>query len=160
MQKKFFLIIVLFFWCAVFYTAEEDYLKIIASVHPQTIGQSEEGILKLKISPQNGIKISSHPEMVIKLDDNSNCTFPKSFFTASELDFPTRREEDAVFLDLGKAVNIMFKVNEDSLLGRQKISGEITFTAVLKDNWSVKTYQKFLVDFYSIRNQKFKVKKK
>ena len=55
---------------------------------------------------------------------------------------------------LGKQIEIPFKVQENSLLGRHRISGEVVFTAVSKDNWSLKTYQKFYSEFISQRNQK------
>jgi len=140
--------------------AEDDYLKISVSVEPRTITQGEEGMLHIKITPKDGIRISSHPEFLVKLDKSNNFTFPKLFFTASELDFRTLQENDAVYLDLEKEINIMFKVNEDSMAGKNTISGEVVFTAVLKDNWSVKTYQKFNVDYFSMRNQKAKPKRK
>jgi hypothetical protein len=140
--------------------AQEDYLKITASVEPRSIKQGEEGAFKIKIIPKNGIKISSHPEFIIRLDKNNNFSFPKLFFTASELDFQIRQENDSVFLELDKEVNIPFKVNEDSLIGKHKISGEIIFTAVFKDNWSLKTYQRFNADFVSKKNGKIKFRKK
>jgi hypothetical protein len=129
-------------------------------VEPRAIKQGEEGVLRMKITPKNGIKISSHPEFMIKLDKNTNLSFSKVFFTASELDFQTRQENNAVFIELEKEVSILFKVNEESLIGSQKIRGEVVFTAVFNDNWSVKTYQKFNVDFVSRKNFKLKSKRK
>jgi hypothetical protein len=162
MQKKIYFGLILIF-TVIFVNApsQEDYLKITASVDPRSIKQGEEGTLKIKITPSNSLKISSHPEFMIKLDKNNNISFAKLFFTASELDLPTRQENDAVFLDLDKEVSVSFKVNEDSLLGRHRISGEVVFTAVFKkDNWSLKTYQKFTTNFTSKRNRKIKNKKK
>jgi hypothetical protein len=157
-KKYFVLIMLLAFICS--HASDEDYLKINARIEPVSIKQGEEGALKIKISPKNGIKISSHPEFMIRLDKSNDFSFPKLFFTASELDFQTTRDNEAVFLELEKEVNILFKVNDDSLIGKHTVSGEIVFTAVFKDNWSLKTYQKFNVDFVSLRNQKTKTKKK
>ena len=97
---------------------------------------------------------------MIKLDKNNNLSFSKVFFTASELDFQTKQENNVVFLELEKEVSILFKVNEESLIGSQKIRGEVVFTAVFNDNWSVKTYQKFNVNFVSRKNFKVKSKRK
>jgi hypothetical protein len=91
---------------------------------------------------------------MIKLDDNENLSYPKVFFTASELDLQSKQENDTLYLELAKEIPIPFKVNGNSLIGKHKISGEVVFTAVFKDNWSLKTYQKFYADFISIRNHK------
>jgi len=134
--------------------AEEDYLKIITQISPKILRQGEEGILKIKITPREGMRISSHPEMIIKLKDNNNLTFPKVFFTASELSFPIKQDNDTIILDLEKQIEIPFKVQENSLLGKHRINGEIIFTAVTSDNWSLKTYQKFFSEFVSRPNYK------
>lgn len=139
-------------------SANEDYLKINANVNPGKIKQGEEGVLSLKIVPKNGIKISTHPKFMIKLNPNDNLTFSKLFFTASELNFETKEENDTVFLDLEKENEISFKVNDSALIGRLNISGEVVFTAVFKDNWSLKTHQPFNVSFFSSKNNKSKKK--
>jgi hypothetical protein len=162
MQKKIIILLVLFlsgtFSLLIF--PQDDYLKISTNVDPRRIKQGNEGVLKIKITPVNGIKISSHPEFMIKLDKNNNLSFSKLFFTASELDFQTKQENGTVLLELGKEVDIRFKVNEESLIGKHTIKGEVVFTAVFKDNWSMKTYQKFNVDFVSQRNRKLKNNKR
>jgi hypothetical protein len=139
---------------------QDDYLKISVNVDPQKIKQGNEGSLKIKITPKPGIKISSYPEFMIKLDKNNNLSFSKLFFTASELDLQTKQENGTVLLELEKEVDIKFKVHEDSLIGKHKISGEVVFTAVSKDNWALKTYQKFNADFISRRNRNIKPKRK
>lgn len=156
MKKILFFLITYFIFVSFINSYQDDYLKITSNVTPKIIRQGEEGILKIKIIPRNDIKISSHPEFIIKLNENSDLTFSKVFFTASELDFQTKQEENIVSLDLEKEIAIPFKVNEESLIGKHKISGEIVFTAVFKDNWSLKTYQKFFTTFSSRRNYKKK----
>ena len=158
MIKKALLLFLMILVLYVFHFPQEDYLKIITNVTPRTILQGEEGILKIKITPKSGLKISSHPEFIIKLDNNSDFSFPKIFFTASELNFQTKQENDAILLDLEKEIEIPFKVNENSLIGKHKISGEVIFTAVFKDQWSLKTYQKFITNFFSKKNLKKKKK--
>ena len=162
MQKKIYFALIFFIAGTLTLThfSQEEYLRIAVNVEPRSIKQGKEGVLKLKITPKNGIKISSHPEFIIKLDKNNNLSFSKVFFTASELDFPTSQENDTVFLSLEKEVPINFKVNEDSLIGKHKISGEVVFTAVFNDKWSLKTYQKFYADFVSRKNHQLKAKRK
>lgn len=136
-----------------FLSAQEDYLKISVTTSPEVIRQGEEGALKLKIQPRAGLRISSAPEFVIKLSENANLTFSKYFFTASELDFETEQEGEIVYLALEKEITIPFKVNDNSLIGKQQISGEVQFTAVFTDHWSVKTFQKFGTSFRSLRSR-------
>lgn len=156
MRKSFWLILMVLVF-SFFHFPQEDYLKITATVKPRSILQGEEGILKIKITPKDGLKISSHPEFIIKLNNNNGYAFPKIFFTASELHFQTKQEDDAILLDLEKEIEIPFKVKENSLIGRHKITGEVIFTAVFQDHWSVKTYQTFITDFFSKKNLKKKV---
>jgi len=138
--------------------AAENYLNITADVIPKRIKQGEEGVLTLKITPVNGIRISSHPKFMIKLNPSDNLIFSKLFFTASELNFETTAEDNTVYLNLEKKNEITFKVNDSALIGKINISGEVIFTAVFKDNWSVKTHQPFNVGFFSTRNPKTKKK--
>ncbi len=138
----------------------EDLIKISVNIEPGKIKQGNEGVMKIRIVPNPYIKISSHPKFMIRLDENRNLSFPKLFFTASELDFKTKQEKNSTYLELEKDIDIRFKVNPDSLLGKQFIRGEVIFTAVFKDNWSVKTYQRFQVDFTSQRNRKLRTKKR
>lgn len=154
MHKKIFTILTGLFFLTISSHSQEDYLKIDTIVNPTSICQGQGGVLKIKITPRSDIKISSFLGFMIKLDDNENLSYPKVFFTASELDLQSKQENDSLFLELAKEIPIPFKVNGNSLIGKHKISGEVVFTAVFKDNWSLKTYQKFYADFISIRNQK------
>lgn len=159
MQKKRYIIIFFFsLICFLIGASDEDYLKIDAKVNPKNIKKGEEGILKIKITPKSPIKISSHPEFLIKLDNNLDLSFPKIFFTASELDFQTMQDTGTVILDLEKEIEIPFKVNKDVSQSKHIINGEVVFTAVFKDNWSVKTYQKFNTQFSSSKEDKTKKK--
>lgn len=147
-------LIFIFIFTSFCYSANDDFLTISTDIKPKRIKQGEEGIIKIKIIPKIGLKISSHPEFMIKFDNNTNLVFSKVFFTASELDFQTMQENDLVFIDLEKEISIPFKVKENSLIGKHIISGEVIFTAVFEDNWSLKTFQKFYIDFISKRNYK------
>lgn len=153
MRKKIYTILTCIFFLTITSHSQEDYLKIDTSVNPINIYQGKGGVLKIKITPRSDIKISSFLGFMIKLDDNADLSYPKVFFTASELDLQSKQENDTLYLELAKEIPIPFKVNSNSLTGKHKISGEVVFTAVFKDNWSLKTYQKFYADFISIRNQ-------
>lgn len=136
--------------------SQEDYLKIDCQVTPRAIPQGQEGVLKIHIITRSGIRISSYPEFMIRLDDSPSLSFAKSFFLGSELNFPTAQENGNVFLDLQKEVEIPFRVNESALTGSQLLTGEIVYTVFFQDSWHVKTFQKFSVSFAIRRHSRNK----
>lgn len=125
---------------------------------PRSIKQGNEGVLKIKIVVRNGVRISSNPEFLIKLDENESLSFSKIFFAGSELNLPITQEKEGIFLDPQKEIEVPFKLGESALLGNLSVSGEIVFTIFFQDNWSVKTTQKFTANFISRKN--YKIKKK
>lgn len=133
-------------------TSQDAFLDIIVQVSPSGIRQGQEGVLKIKIMPRGSLRISANPEFMIKFDANNNLVYPKFFFTGSELNFKTVQEKDGIYLDFDREIEISFKVSDSALLGRQVISGEIVYTALFQDNWSIKTFQKFSTNFTSLRN--------
>jgi hypothetical protein len=137
---------------------QEDFLKIECAVSPHSIRQGNEGVLKIKIVVRNGVRISSNPEFLIKLDENENLSFSKIFFAGSELNLPITQEKEGIFLDPQKEIEVPFKLSESALLGNLSVSGEIIFTIFFQDSWSVKTTQKFTANFVSRKN--YKIKKK
>ena len=137
--------------------SQDDLLKIVTSIKPKVIRQGMEGELTIKIVPVSGIRISSNPDIRINLNKNGNVQFSKVFFTGSELDFKTIREDELVYYKFDneeKEKAISFKVSDSSLIGKHKLNGEVVFTATFKDKWSVKTFQKFSAEFISVKNSK------
>lgn len=153
MQKKIFITYILLLVFLVAGDSQIKLLKIEAQVSPYRIKQGNDGTLKLKIEPIPAIKIASHPELRIKLSDNQDIECNKYFFNSSELGFKTIKEENTIFLEIqDKEIPITFKLKEDALLGTRRIHGEVIFTAVFRDNWSLKTYQRFTAYFESRKN--------
>lgn len=141
--------------------SRDNLLKIVTSIKPKVIRQGMEGELFIKILPVQGIKIASNPDIRINMDRNENVQYSKVFFTGSELDFRTIQEDDLVYYDFETEEDektISFKVNDVSLIGKHRLNGEVVFTATFKDKWSIKTFQKFSVEFISIKNRKIKKK--
>jgi len=137
---------------------QDEFLKIECAVSPRSILQGNDGLLRIKINVRNGIRISANPEFMIRLDENESLSFSKIFFAGSELNLPTTQEKEGIFLDPQKEIEVPFKLNEEALIGNLTISGEVIFTMLFQDSWSVKTTQKFMADFVSRRN--YKIKKK
>ena len=137
---------------------QDEFFKIDCAVSPRQILQGNEGMLKIKIEMHSGIRILANPEFLIRLDENENLSFAKIFFAGSELNLPTTQEKDGVFLDPQKEIEVPFKLSERALIGNLTVSGEVIFTILFQDNWSVKTTQKFSANFVSRRN--YKIRKK
>lgn len=138
---------------------QEDFLKVECTVSPHSIMQGNEGLLKIKIVVRSGIRISANPEFMIKLDEkNENLSFSKMFFAGSELNLPITQEKEGIFLDPQKEIEVPFKLSESALLGNLTVSGEVVFTMLFQDNWSIKTTQKFTANFVSYKNYKLKKK--
>lgn len=137
---------------------QDEFLKIECSVSPRQILQGNEGLLKIKIIVRSGIRISANPEFLIRLDENESLSFAKIFFAGSELNLPTTQENSGVFLDPQEEIEVPFKLDEGALLGNLTVSGEVVFTMLFPDNWSVKTTQKFSAGFVSRRNYKLRKK--
>jgi hypothetical protein len=138
--------------------AQDDFLRIECTVSPHEVRQGNEGLLKIRILVRNGVKISANPEFLIRMDEDDNLSFAKMFFTGSELNLPTTQENDGVFLDPQKEIEVPFKLSEGALLGNLTVSGEVVFTMLFPDSWSVKSTQKFSAGFVSRRN--YKIRKK
>lgn len=138
---------------------QDDFLKVECTVSPHSIMQGNEGLLKIKIVVRSGIRISANPEFMIKLDEkNENLSFSKMFFAGSELNLPITQEKEGIFLDPQKEIEVPFKLSESALLGNLTVSGEVVFTMLFQDNWSIKTTQKFTANFVSYKNYKLKKK--
>lgn len=138
---------------------QDDFLKVECTVSPHSIMQGNEGLLKIKIVVRSGIRISANPEFMIKLDEkNENLSFSKIFFAGSELNLPITQEKGGIFLDPQKEIEVPFKLSESALLGNLTVSGEVVFTTLFQDNWSIKTTQKFTANFVSCKNYKLKKK--
>ncbi len=65
--------------------AQEDPVKVEASILPLRVARGEEGRIILKISVKSGFTVNSLPSFIIELDPGSDLIFPKNFFTASDL---------------------------------------------------------------------------
>ncbi len=128
-----------------FLPAQEELLKIEVVSRPREVQQGEEGVLLLRITPRSDIRISSHPEFMIRFDENEGVVLSKSFFMGSEFNFPTTPSPVGVFLVLDKTIEIPFKVGEFATPGKFTMGGEAVFTAFFQDNWHLKTFQRFAV---------------
>ena len=128
--------------------AQEDFLKIEASVIPRKLSRGEEGTVLLKLSLEEGITVSPHPDFIIEFKPCEELVFPKNFFTATDLEIDTVERGGEEYLNLQEPVKVPFTVSLEAKKGSHLLEGRIKYFArSRKDGWCVKNTAKFYVAF-------------
>lgn len=128
--------------------AQESFLKIEASVVPRKLARGEEGAVLLKLSLEEGIAISPHPDFIIEFEPCPGLVFPKSFFTASDLGIDALEKDGEDYLDVQAPIRIPFTVGLEAKKGSHILEGRIRYFArSKKEGWCVKNSTKFYVPF-------------
>lgn len=144
------LIILLFFPIS----AQNEFLKVELRSDPRSLARGSDAILLIKIEPRQDLKVLLYPEFVIRFEEDQNFSFNKSFFTGNELAIETETVEQLSYFKFQEELKIPFLVNENAFLGTQILSGEITYTVMFRDNWSVKTSQKISIPLSVVREKR------
>jgi hypothetical protein len=129
-------------------SAQEDFLKIEASIVPRKLSRGQEGAVLLKLSLREGIAVSPQPDFIIEFKPCAEILFPKNFYTATDLEIETvvRGEEES--LDLEKAVRIPFTISPEARKGSHILEGRVKYFARSRsEGWCVKNSAKFFVTF-------------
>lgn len=135
---------------AILLCAQEDFLKIEASIAPRKLSRGEEGAVILKLSLQEGITISARPDFIIEFKPSAEIVFPKNFYTAIDLEVETVVQEEDEPLDLKKAIRIPFTVSLEAKKGSHILEGRVRYFArSRKEGWCVRNTAKFFVPFFT-----------
>lgn len=127
---------------------DEDLLKIECSVVPKRLSRGEGGKAVIGLAVKEGVLISAQPSFIIELSPAPEISFPKNFFTASDLDIDVVETPGGTFLDLSKPVEIPFTVVPDAKPGGHILEGRIKYFARSPgEGWCYKTISKFSVAF-------------
>lgn len=138
----------LFVALAVLLSAQEDFLKIEASIDPRKLSRGEEGAVLLKLSLQENISVSPQPDFIIEFKPCAEIIFPKNFYTATDLEIETAVREGEESLELGKAIRIPFTVSPEAKKGSHILEGRVRYFArSQKEGWCVRNTAKFFVPF-------------
>jgi hypothetical protein len=130
--------------------AQEDFLKVEASIVPRKLSRGEEGAVILKLSLQEGIVVSPKPDFTIEFKPCPELVFPKNFYTATDLGIETEEQGGEEALDLREAIRVPFTVSEKADKGSHILEGRIKYFARSQDGeWCVKTTAKFFVPFFT-----------
>jgi len=129
-------------------SAQEDFLKIEASITPRNLSRGEEGAVILKLSLREGIAVSPRPDFIIEFKPRAEIVFPKNFYTATDLEIETVVREEEESLDLGKAIRIPFTVSLEAKKGSHILEGRVKYFARSRtEGWCVRNTAKFFVPF-------------
>jgi hypothetical protein len=128
--------------------AQEDFLKIEASIAPRKLSRGEEGAVILKLSLQEGIVVSPQPDFIIEFKPCPEIIFPKNFYTATDLEVETIVREGEESLGLDKPVRIPFTVSPQAKKGSHILEGRVRYFARSKaEGWCARNTAKFFVPF-------------
>ena len=143
-----FVLAFLFFVLSPLLWPQEDFLKIEASVVPRRLSRGEEGTVLLKLSLEEGITVSPHPDFIIEFKPCEELVFPKNFFTASDLEIDALEAAGEGYLNLQKPIKVPFTVSLEAKKGSHILEGKIKYFArSKKEGWCVKNTAKFYVAF-------------
>ncbi|MBN1223692.1 MAG: hypothetical protein JXB23_10605 [Candidatus Aminicenantes bacterium] len=139
-----------FVMLSMFVFEAEEPLKIGASMSPRRLRRGQEGYVILKISLGKDIAISSQPFFTIELASSEELSFPKSFFSASDLEIEIIEEEGKEYLNLKEPIQIPFTVKMGAQRGNHSLQGKIKYFACSKEEaWCLKSTSKFSAGFYT-----------
>ena len=124
--------------------AQEDPIRVEASILPLRVARGEEGRVILKISVKEGFTVNSLPSFIIEFGPGTELLFPKNFFTASDLNLDVVEENGKQRLNLKKPLEIGFTVSPKAARGVHVLQGRVKYFATsTKDGWCVKSSSKF-----------------
>lgn len=127
-----------------------ELLKTEVSINPRRLRRGQEGKVVLKISLEKGIVISSQPFFTIEIASSEELNFPKSFFSASDLEIEIIEEDGREYLNLAVPIEIPFTVKMKAQRGNHSLQGKIKYFACSKeDAWCLKSTAKFSSGFYT-----------
>ncbi|MBS3819074.1 hypothetical protein KGY73_06175 [bacterium] len=125
-------------------------LKIEASVKPWGLYRGQEGKVVLKLEIREGITINPQPSFIVELDETEELTFPKNFFTSSDLEMEIIEKNGEDYLNLDDPLEIPFTVKLDAPKGKHTLEGKIKYFACSREEkWCLKTTSPFKVSFYT-----------
>jgi hypothetical protein len=130
--------------------SQEDLLKVECSINPLRPARGEEGKVVLKIGVKRGISISPQPSLTVEFEPGEELTFPKNFFTASDLNIEVLEENGEEYLNLKKPLVIPFTVSPKAKRGIHTLEGKVKYFArSKKEGWCLKRSYRFSATYYT-----------
>ena len=127
-----------------------DLLTVTASVVPKRMQRGQEGELRLRFRIRPGITINSQPEFIIEVRPSDALSFPKAFYSASDLEMKIIEEEGRQFLDMTGVLAIPFTVKLEAQRGNHAVRGRVRyFGSAHEQGWTLKHKTTFSASFYT-----------
>lgn len=131
---------------ALFPFAQEDVLKIEASVSPKELSRNQEGKVILKLTLQEGLVINSQPFFTIEFSPCEGIVFRKNKFTDSDLNIEILEEMGEQYLNIKGPLEIPFAASPEASEGKHLLEGKINYFVCSKEEgWCLKSSSKFTV---------------
>jgi len=127
-----------------------DLLRVSGSVEPKRMRRGQEGVLRLRFRVEPGIRILSQPDFKIEITSSDALSFPKAFYSASDLEMTIVEEEGREYLDMSAGVGIPCTVKLEARSGNHVVRGRVKyFGCDREDGWTMKNKTRFSASFYS-----------
>lgn len=125
-------------------------LTVTASVQPKRLRRGQEGELRLRFRLLPGIIILSQPDFLIEITSSDALSFPKAFYSASDLEMTIIEEEGREYLDMSSGLGIPFTVKRAARSGNHVVRGRVKyFGCAREEGWTLKSKTRFSASFYT-----------
>jgi hypothetical protein len=129
------------------FAEEEDFLRVEASVSPESLSGGGEGKVILKIKIDEGMRVNPNPSFSIEFAPCEALVFGKEVYTPADLGIEISEEMGEEYLKLDEAVEISFTVNSDAKSGEYLLKGEVKYFLCSKEGWCLKSSSQFSAPF-------------
>lgn len=137
-----------FFSLPFFLYSQDTLLKVDAAVIPKILSRGESGQVVLRLTVPEGVLVLAKPEFVIEFKNLPPITFPKNFFTATDLELETFEHNGQECLKLDKVINIPISIALDAPARTYILEGKVKHVLrSVKKGWCLKTASKFYCSF-------------
>jgi len=128
--------------------SQETLLKVDVAIVPKILSRGESGQVILRLTVPEGVVVLSEPEFVIEFKPSPPITFPKNFFTATDLELETENQNGRECLKLDKIIKIPFSVALDAPAKTYILEGKVKYVLQSRQRgWCLKTASKFFSSF-------------
>lgn len=148
MRRYVFLVLLVLSLSILPFAQEEDFLKIKASLSPESLSGGGEGKVILKIEVDEGMRVNANPSFSVEFAPCETLVFAKEVYTPADLGIEISEEMGEEYLKLDKPFEISFTVNSEAKKGDYLLEGKASYFICSKEQgWCLKSSSRFSVSF-------------
>jgi hypothetical protein len=148
LRRYAFLFLLVFSLSILPFAEEEDFLKIEASLSPESLSGGGKGKVILKIKVDEGVRVNPNPSFSIEFAPCEALVFGKKVYTPADLGIEISEEMGEEYLKLDEPFEISFEVNSDVKKGEYLLEGKVSYFICSKEEgWCLKSSSRFSVSF-------------